>query len=125
MNRPLRVILALVLATVRFCSAALAQNAPMFRGNLQHAGVYNSAGVPSFNQIKWRFHTNGRVISSPAIVDGVVYFGSTDSNLFAVDAQSGKLKWKFETGSWSTSSPAVASGIVYFGSEVTIATSTL
>jgi outer membrane protein assembly factor BamB len=94
----------------------LAQDAPMFRGNLQHTGVYDSAGIVKFNGIKWKFHTNGRVISSPAVVGGVAYVGSTDSNLYAIDAASGALKWKFATQSWITSSPAVASGLVYFAS---------
>jgi len=88
----------------------------MFRGNLAHTGVYDAPGVPKFNSIKWKFQTGGRVISSPAVVGRVAYFGSTDSNLYALDAASGSLKWKFPTQSWVTSSPAVASGIVYFES---------
>ena len=70
--------------------------------------------MPKFNAVKWRFKTSGRVISSPAIVSGVVYVGSTDGNLYALDASAGTLKWKFSTESWVTSSPAVDSGNVYF-----------
>jgi len=88
----------------------------MFRGNLQHTGVYNAAGVPAFSKVKWKFHTNGYVISSPAVADGVIYVGSTDHNLYAVDAESGAMKWKFKTESRVTSSPAVSAGVVYFGS---------
>src|SRR5581483_9990784 len=101
-----------------FFSVALipAQDAPMFRGNLQHSGTYNAAGVPQLGGVKWKFHTEGRVISSPAVVDGVLYVGSTDSNLYALDAATGTLKWKFPTGSWVVSSPAVSGGMVYFGS---------
>lgn len=88
----------------------------MFRGNLPHTGVYSAPGVPKFNDIKWKFHTAGRVISSPAVVEGVVYVGSTDCNLYAIDAATGSQKWKFETKGWVVSSPAVASGTVYFES---------
>jgi len=88
----------------------------MFRGDLAHTGVYTSAGVPKLTGVQWKFHTDGAVISSPAVVKGIVYFGSTDSNLYAVDAATGALKWKFATGSWVVSSPAVVGGIVYFGS---------
>ncbi|MCH8349839.1 MAG: PQQ-binding-like beta-propeller repeat protein, partial [Chloroflexi bacterium] len=35
-------------------------------------------------QEKWRFETGDRVSSSPAVVDGVVYFGSDDGHLYAV-----------------------------------------
>lgn len=88
----------------------------MFRGNLQHPGVYNDAGVPKVSRVKWKFQTHGAVVSSPAVVDGVAYVGSSDHNLYAIDLASGGLKWKFKTGSRVASSPAVATGLVYFGS---------
>ena len=91
-----------------------AQDSPMFRGDTQHSGIYKAPGVPAFNSVKWKFHTGGRVISSPAVVGGVAYVGSTDCNLYAIDAQSGAQKWKFETKGWVVSSPAVVSSIVYF-----------
>jgi hypothetical protein len=91
-----------------------AQDAALFRGDLQHTGVYGAPGVPKLNGVKWKFHTGGRVISSPAVVNGVAYVGSTDGNLYAIDAGSGALKWKFETKSWVVSSPAILAGVVYF-----------
>jgi len=96
-------------------SLATAESA-MFRGDPQHTGVYEGAGVAKLTGVKWSFHTNGAVISSPAVVGGAVYFGSTDHNLCAVDAASGKLEWKFKTQSRVTSSPAVANGMIYFES---------
>ena len=109
--KPLTLLFTLLLALPVVC-----QDAVMFRGNLAHTGVYNAPGVPKFNSIKWKFQTGGRVISSPAVMGGVVYFGSTDGNLYAVNAGSGTLKWKSATQSWVVSSPAVASGVVYFES---------
>ena len=87
----------------------------MFRGNPEHSGVYDSAGVAKFNSVKWQFHTSGQVISSPAVVGATVYAGSTDGNLYALDRESGTLKWKFEAKSRIASSPAVSGGLVYFG----------
>jgi outer membrane protein assembly factor BamB len=55
--------------------------------------------------------------SSPAVVDGVVYFGSYDNHLYAVDEKTGKEKWKFKTGNYVQTSPAVVDGVVYFGSD--------
>ena len=94
----------------------LSQDAPMFRANLEHTGVYSGAGVPKFSSVKWKFQTGGGVISSPAVENGLGYVGSTDKNLCAVDQQTGALKWKFATDGPVVSSPAVAAGIVYFGS---------
>src|SRR6266850_930433 len=97
-------------------SPAFGQDASMFRGNPQHTGIYQSAGVPRFHQVQWKFHTNGYVLSTPAISAGVLYVGSTDGNLYAVDIKSGTQKWKFPAGVRITSSPAVAGGLVYFES---------
>lgn len=109
-----RCLAGIGLFVVAFCCSIWAQDVAMFRGNLQHTGVYNAAGVPKFNAIKWKFHTGGRVISSPAVVNGVVYVGSTDGNFYAIDAASGMVRWKFATKAWEVSSPAVDSGAVFF-----------
>ena len=97
-----------------FCWAALGEDAVMFRGNPRHTGVYEDPGVAKLSSVKWKFHTSGMMIGSPAVVGGVVYVGSTDGNLYAVDAEDGALKWKFNTQSRVPSSPAVAGGVVYF-----------
>lgn len=55
--------------------------------------------------------------SSPTVVDGVVYFGSQDGALYAVDAETGTELWEFRTNGFVDSSPAVVNGIVYFGSN--------
>jgi eukaryotic-like serine/threonine-protein kinase len=95
---------------------SLGQGSSMFRGDPVHSAIYGGAGAPAFHGIRWSFHTNGEVVSSPAIVRGIVYVGSDDGNLYAIDESNGKLHWKFETGSAIPSSPAVAAGIVYFAS---------
>ncbi len=53
--------------------------------------------------------------SSPAVDDGVVYAGSADGHLFAVDAASGRQRWRFKTGAPIRSTPVVDGGTVYFG----------
>jgi len=55
-------------------------------------------------------------LSSPAVAGGLVYFGSSDGNVYALDATTGGLKWKFQTGDIVHSSPAVADGTVFVGS---------
>ncbi len=55
--------------------------------------------------------------SSPVVADGVVYFGSDDHFLYALDVDTGVEKWTYKTtdGIWST--PVVYAGIVYVGNN--------
>lgn len=58
------------------------------------------------------------VSALPTVVDGIVYAGSTDNNLYAIDVATGAKRWAFSTGgSITLSSAAVAHGVVYVGSE--------
>ena len=55
-------------------------------------------------------------LSSPAVAGGLVYFGSGDGSVYALDGSSGTLRWKFRTGNVVHASPAVAEGTLYVGS---------
>lgn len=90
--------------------------------------------------LRWRFQTQGErrfqargihgiepanqlmadpfdmFISSPVVAGGVVYVGSGDHYVYALDAASGAMRWKFLTGDVVHATPAVAGGIVYVGS---------
>jgi hypothetical protein len=46
----------------------------------------------------------------------VLYAGSSDGHVYALDASNGTELWRFVTGDSVTSSPAVADGVVYIGS---------
>jgi outer membrane protein assembly factor BamB len=96
--------------------AAQAEASASFRADERHSGSYPGTGVPVLHGVKWKFKTQGPVISTPAIADGLAYFGSNDHYLYAVDATSGIERWKFKTGSRVDSSPAVYAGRVYFSS---------
>src|SRR6266567_664794 len=100
-------------------SGATPANA-IFRANLERTGVYKTQGIQRLHGVKWKFKTE-RVMeawfSSPTVSDDIVYFGSDDSYLYALNAVTGELKWKFKTGDVVYSSPAVADGAVYVGSH--------
>lgn len=66
---------------------------------------------------QWSFETGEGIRSSPTVVDGMVYVGSDDTNLYAVDAATGTEQWAFETGGGVRSSPTVVDGTVYVGSK--------
>ncbi|MGD0831192.1 MAG: PQQ-binding-like beta-propeller repeat protein [Terracidiphilus sp.] len=87
-----------------------------FRGGPDHLGVY-SARPPKQLTLKWAFTTSGAIVSSPTVAAGVVYVGSADGNLYALDSATGKLRWSFDAHGDVNSSPAVADGTVYVVSQ--------
>lgn len=87
---------------------------PMFNHDLAHTG-YSTSTVPMTNQTLWTFTTGGAVESSPAVVNGIVYVGSDDGCVYALNAANGALIWNYSTGGPVQSSPAVVDGVVYVG----------
>ena len=75
-------------------------------------------GAEKPRRLLWVFRTGSDVFSSPAIgKEGIVYFGSEDRKVYAIDAETGEKKWEFKTGFDVGSSPAVGEdGTVYVGS---------
>jgi eukaryotic-like serine/threonine-protein kinase len=94
----------------------------------------------SSGQLKWKFKTEGEqrfaakhihgaepasetmpdpfdfYLSSPVVSKGSVYFGSGDTNIYALDAATGSLRWKFKTGDVVHASPAISDGTLFIGS---------
>jgi outer membrane protein assembly factor BamB len=66
--------------------------------------------------LDWTFPTGNVVGSTPAVVRGILYVGSSDDNIYAINATTGAQLWKYQTGGPVYSSPAVANGVVYAGS---------
>ena len=75
----------------------------------------------------WHFQTEGLgadspafsfgVVYAPTVADGVVYVGSDDNYVYALDAETGERLWRFETRGAIRSSPTVTDGAVYVGSN--------
>jgi eukaryotic-like serine/threonine-protein kinase len=116
MNLPTLLCVPVLWLAVSASTLAKDPGSAMFRGNPSRTGVYDAVGAPKLTGVKWKFHTNGYVISSPAVANGTAYVGSTDGHLYAVDLAAGTQKWKFKTDARVVSSPAVEGGVVYFGS---------
>ncbi|HKG26304.1 MAG TPA: PQQ-binding-like beta-propeller repeat protein, partial [Thermomicrobiales bacterium] len=91
----------------------------MFRGGPSHHGVQPGPGLTAPAKLPWEFQTTSGIFSSATVVDGVVYVGSLDGSLYALNSTSGPALWQFTTSAGIISSPAVADGVVYFGSEDT------
>ena len=54
---------------------------------------------------------------SPAVVDGVVYIGSDNNNVYAFNASNGVQLWSHSTNGGEWSCPAVVGGVVYIQSS--------
>jgi len=76
-----------------------------------------SASTVAGIDVVWSFTTGAYVDSSPAAADGVVYVGSQDENVYALNAATGAKIWSFRTGGGVVPSAAVADGMVYVGSD--------
>ena len=119
LHRPTTMLWMLLVAFVLSGCGGQSQDAPMFRANPARTGVFPSDGPTTLSELVWKFKTDVRNVwfgSSPAIADGVVYVGSEDGRLYALDARTGQEKWSFQTFQSVVSSPAVAGGMIYIGS---------
>jgi len=68
----------------------MSQNVGMFRANLQRTGVYDTKRIHELSGVKWSYKTKNTLQKSPAVYDGVVYFGGNRDSLYAFDAKTGQ-----------------------------------
>jgi outer membrane protein assembly factor BamB len=93
-------------------------NWPQFSGDSQHhsynptENILSVSTVPNMVEL-WTVTTGSDIQSSPAVVNGTVYFGGTDGNLYAVSASTGEKIWTTPLPNPTGSSPAVIDGVVY------------
>jgi outer membrane protein assembly factor BamB/tRNA A-37 threonylcarbamoyl transferase component Bud32 len=66
---------------------------------------------------RWTFACKDEIRGSANYEKGIVYFGSYDQNLYALNASSGKLLWKYKADGGIVTKPAIAGDSVCFGSE--------
>ena len=94
-----------------FCSTSLGQQ---FARTPDRKNATNSNFNSNVVQIKWKVRTEGKIFASPIVADGILYIGSCDGNMYALDKDTGALLWKYRTDGEVRSSVAVDSGAVYF-----------
>lgn len=95
--------------------ADLARDWPIFRGNSLQTGVAPGK-LPDKLEVLWKFQAKEGIEGTAAIVGDTVYFGSFDTNLYAVDFATGKEKWKYQGGAFKAG-PGVRDGVVVIGDE--------
>ncbi len=85
----------------RFGSAEEMQRALMGLSSVRGRGGTTAFGTSAFvgSDIMaiGRFRCEDEVRSSPTVYNGILYVGSYDHNLYALDAEDGKFQWKYPT----------------------------
>jgi outer membrane protein assembly factor BamB len=61
------------------------------------------------------FKGDAGFVSSPVLYGDILFVGSFDRNLYAVNAGGSDEMWKFAAGNWFWAAPAVKEGVVYAG----------
>ncbi len=65
----------------------------------------------------WTFETGGGIHSTPVIQDGIIYIGSSDNNLYAIDQETGKEKWAFKSDGAIYSDVNIQNNQIFFGTN--------
>jgi len=129
----------------KFATGGAVHSSPTINGNMvcfgSFDGYYYALNAKTGNLL-WKFKTGGEklvgakglwtmkpreqymddlydfFLSSPVFNnDGqIVYFGSSDGKMYALNAATGKVKWAFKTSGLIHTSPALCNGKLYFGS---------
>jgi len=118
-TRVVRIISTLAVASALIPALVLAQTADgtaTFHGDLGRTGEQPGPAPAGDPTLAWRFETQGAVQAAPVVADGVLYVGSNDGSLYALDSEAGEERWRFSTDGPITGAAAVADGSVYFAS---------
>jgi outer membrane protein assembly factor BamB len=67
-------------------------------------------------RIQWKFNADSQIVSTPAVTEDAVYFGTSAGEFISISRKDRKVRWKFKTGGPIPSSPLVVDGIIYIGS---------
>jgi len=89
---------------------------PMFRHDLTHAG-YSTSVAPVLNKTLWNQTIGPVSYSSPAVINDLVFIGSTNGTFYALNTTNGNVIWSKPLGNPIYSSPAVADNIVFIALE--------
>jgi outer membrane protein assembly factor BamB len=65
----------------------------------------------------WSFDGDGALLTKPAAAEGVVVVGSSDRNVYGLDARTGQTLWHETTGYAFTANPVIQDGVVIIGDQ--------
>ena len=109
-------ILTIIAVSIVFNSAFTA-NWSTFRQNNQRTGINFSEILTLPISLGWSsdIFKDGARYSSPIASNSVVYIGSLEGNLYALNGSTGETLWQYPAKGTIRSTPAAGEGIVCFG----------
>jgi outer membrane protein assembly factor BamB len=102
-------------AVMRKTLIALAQKTGMLEDEISVAQATQFFQDQSHSPI-WTFTCEDEIRGTASYADGVIYIGSYDHNMYALEADNGKFIWKYAAEGGIVSKPAIDDNKVYFGS---------
>ena len=91
-----------------------------YHKGIVYAGCYDNnlyALNAENGEFKWKYPTEGGIVSKPAVSEETLVFGSEDMRLHSIYLRNGKLNWTFYTKGAIRSSPYIAEGHIFIGSD--------
>lgn len=66
--------------------------------------------------IEWKHATEGKIHSTPTIINGMLFIGSDDQKLYAINAETGEREWTYSTDYAVKCTPLVQGNSIYITS---------
>ena len=96
-------------------STSTYQSSTMFQRDFGRSGYVPLQTWSPKLEIIWKIKEKSPFHSSPAVASGMVYSGTGDGRVLAINHQTGRLVWEYQASGPIYSSPAVAGNVVYVG----------
>ncbi len=93
-------------------------NWPMFKGDPGRSGCTPDVLSPDL-KLCWSYPDTRkaeRILASPVVHNGIIYYGSCNKHLHALNQYSGELIWKKPTNGNILSTPAITNGVIFIAS---------
>jgi len=95
---------------------SLGESWPQYMGSKYNTGRSPDRRISPPIDLLWSFETSRYITSSPVVVNGILYIGSADNSVYAIN-DDGTMRWSYETGYYIRDNAAsVLNGVVYIGS---------
>jgi outer membrane protein assembly factor BamB len=84
---------------------------------IQHTAHQSSTSRNASGTLVWRYGMANKIDASPAYANGMLYVGSSDGTLYALNATNGAVLWRYKATAAIHTTPVAANGVVYFGAD--------